>query len=901
MGCLHFFLSAAALVVLVLAAIDGAQANTMVSGTVYCDQCKDGERSLFDYPVNGIKVQVACSDSNGQVTMSREQTTNWFGNYAVRFDGTPDLRGCYAKVSSSGEGSCGIPAGPAQSLKLVFSMFDMEMYAVDSLLTQPAQPMSYCPKSPNPVPSPVITPAPPRQVAPDPPRQVAPAPPRQVTPAPPRQVTPSSPPPYRLPPIAPLPPMPHLPPLPPMPHLPQLPPMPHLPPLPPLPRLPPMPPVPFLEATACPHQSWTRPEYRCYWRAVRPDTKVAVVFGLPAAERYGTDLTLWQGLQGRGDPYRTLLRESITAFLNSYNSLQYTYNTFAVVQQMNSGLMGSQRNVLYTALRFIRANSGHGRATCKFTAFLLKPEKEMIISSSSAMVKPSVPHISSLLLLILLFTLSSLPCTSAASKLSLEEATIDDMQLAFKHNQLTSRQLVQYYLAQIRKLNPVLKGILEVNPDALSLADKADYERKTKAPVSLLSKLHGIPILVKDNIATKDKMNTTAGSLALLGSVVPRDAGVVQKLRKAGAIILGKASLSEWSHFRSNAAPSGWNARGGYGLNPYTFSDPCGSSSGSAISVAANMVSVSLGTETDGSILCPSGYNSVVGIKPTIGLTSRAGVVPISQRQDTVGPICRTVADAAYVLDAIAGIDHNDIATIETSKYIPRGGYAQFLRRDGLRGKRIGILRTFYEFGNDTSLAQTFEKHLNTMRKGGAVLVDNLKVANFSEIYFSNDEDIALSVECKISLNAYLKELVASPVRSLADVIAFNNKHRKQEKIKEYGQDLLIAAEATNGFGKTEKQTLLNFARWTRNGLVRLVTQKKLDAVVTPKSDFSKLLAIAGAPGVTVPAGFENNGRPAGICFGGLRGSEPKLIEIAYAFEQATKIRKRPTFKGLKF
>ncbi|XP_062019475.1 probable amidase At4g34880 [Rosa rugosa] len=359
----------------------------------------------------------------------------------------------------------------------------------------------------------------------------------------------------------------------------------------------------------------------------------------------------------------------------------------------------------------------------------------MIISSSTAMAK--FPHISCLLLL---FTLSSLPETFAARRLSLKEATIDDLQLAFKHNQLTSRQLVQYYLAQIRKLNPVLKGVLEVNPDALHLADKADYERRTKAPVSLLSKLHGIPILVKDNIATKDKMNTTAGSFALFGSVVPRDAGVVEKLRKAGAIILGKASLSEWSHFRSTKTPSGWSARGGYGLNPYTFSEPCGSSSGSAISVAANLVAVSLGTETSGSILCPSSLNSVVGLKPTVGLTSRAGVVPISLRQDTVGPICRTVADAAYVLDAIAGIDHNDIATIETSKFIPKGGYAQFLRRDGLSGKRIGILGAFHDFGNDTSLAQTFEKHLNTLRKGGVVLVDNLEIANLTEIYSRSDE-----------------------------------------------------------------------------------------------------------------------------------------------------------------
>ncbi|BFG42275.1 hypothetical protein CerSpe_285490 [Prunus speciosa] len=325
MDWLEKFILAALLIL--AAAIDGAQADTMVSGTVFCDQCKDGERSLFDYPINGVKVQVACSDSNGQITMSREETTNWFGNYAVKFDGTPDLSGCFAQVSSTGQGSngCGVSAGPAQSLRLMFRMFDMAMYAVDSLLTQPAQPMSFCPRSANPV---------------------APTPPTPARPLP-NPVTPASPPPFRLPP------------------LPKLPP---LPPLPPLPTLPPMPPVPFLEATACPHQQWTLPEHNCYWRAVSPDTKVAVVFGLEAARRYGTDLTLLQGLQGRGEPYRTLLREGITAFLNSYNSLQFPYNSIAVVQHLNYGLMGSNRNVLFTALRFIRANSGYGRVPCKFTA-----------------------------------------------------------------------------------------------------------------------------------------------------------------------------------------------------------------------------------------------------------------------------------------------------------------------------------------------------------------------------------------------------------------------------------------------------------------------------------------------------------------------------------------------------
>ncbi|KAK7860745.1 putative amidase [Quercus suber] len=450
---------------------------------------------------------------------------------------------------------------------------------------------------------------------------------------------------------------------------------------------------------------------------------------------------------------------------------------------------------------------------------------------------------SSLLLILLATTSSSAQAIKAAHGFSsIKEATVKDIQLAFKQNQLTSRKLVELYLKQISRLNPVLKGVLEVNPDALYQADKADHERKFKAHGSL-SPLHGIPILLKDNIATKDKLNTTAGSYALLGSVVQRDAGVVTKLRKAGAIILGKATLSEWSQYRSNAVPSGWNARKGQGKSPYTMGDPCGSSSGSAISVAANMAAVSLGTETDGSILCPSSNNLVVGIKPTVGLTSRAGVIPISPRQDSVGPICRTVADAVYVLDAIVGIDHYDNATIETSQYIPKGGYAQFLKTNGLRAKRVGIVRDFYNIGNDTIATQI--------------------------------------------------ELVVSPVRSLADLIAFNKENSKLERL-DYGQDLFIKAESTNGIGNAEKAALLNLAKLTREGFVKLMTKNKLDAIVTPGNIVSRVLAIGGFPGVIVPAGYGSDRKPFGLCFGGLKGSEPKLIEIAYGFEQATKIRKPP-------
>ncbi|CAI9781984.1 unnamed protein product [Fraxinus pennsylvanica] len=294
------------------AAIYGVHGYGLVTGTVFCDQCKDGQISLFDYPLYGIKVGIACPGSDGQVTMWREETTNWLGSYAIKFEGIPDLSGCYAQVSGNAQGSsgCGAAVGPAMYPRLMFRMFDMEMYAVDPLLSQPAQPMPFCSSSTSPV--------------------VAPAPPVRL-----------------------------------------LPPVPRIPPLPPLPPLPPMPPVPSLEASACPHQKWMMPEYKCYWKVVSPDTKVAVIFGLIASRRYGTDMTLWEGMNGRGDPYLTLLREGTTALLNSYSSIQFPYHPLDVIQHMNWALMGSTRQVLHTALSFLRANSGTSTgtsaATCRFT------------------------------------------------------------------------------------------------------------------------------------------------------------------------------------------------------------------------------------------------------------------------------------------------------------------------------------------------------------------------------------------------------------------------------------------------------------------------------------------------------------------------------------------------------
>ncbi|KAJ8453006.1 hypothetical protein Cgig2_014769 [Carnegiea gigantea] len=466
----------------------------------------------------------------------------------------------------------------------------------------------------------------------------------------------------------------------------------------------------------------------------------------------------------------------------------------------------------------------------------------------------------------------------------IKEVTIDELQAGFKQNKLTSRELVEFYVSQIKKLNPTLRAVIEVNPDALEQAQRADKERRDKARNSdggadHLPMLHGIPILLKDSIATKDMMNTTAGSFALLGKIVAKDAGVVQRLRQAGAIIPGKASLSEWAHFRSSLAPSGWCARTGQGKatsglkekehdhcsilqNPHNLSaDPCGSSSGSAIAAAANIVAVTLGTETDGSILCPSTYNSVVGIKPTVGF------------------------------------DADDYeATKKVADYIPRGGYAQFLKPHGLQGKSLGIVRNpFFNYLIKGSLMDvTFKRHLLTLRESGAVLLNNLEIPNIDAIISSDAETTALHAEFKLAINSYLKQLVKSPVRSLADLIQFNKRFAKKEKLKEYGQDIFIAAEATNGIGPKEKKALSEMAKRSRDGFEKVMKENKLDAIVTPNSYFSGVLAIGGFPGINVPAGYDEQGVPFGICFGGLTVTEPTLIEIAYAFEQATKIRNPP-------
>ncbi|PKA51044.1 Glutamyl-tRNA(Gln) amidotransferase subunit A, chloroplastic/mitochondrial [Apostasia shenzhenica] len=493
--------------------------------------------------------------------------------------------------------------------------------------------------------------------------------------------------------------------------------------------------------------------------------------------------------------------------------------------------------------------------------------------------------------------LMALPQDREQRTFDFEEATIADIQAAFAAGRLTSSQLVSYYLRRISSLNPRLRAVIEVNPDALSEAARTDSQRA--AGTAVPSPLHGIPVLVKDNIATRDKLNTTSGSLALLGSVVPRDAGVVDRLRRAGAIIIGKASMSEWDNFRSLNVPLGWNPRSGEGQNPYPGADgPCGTSSGSAIAVAANMATVSLATDLDGAISCPASMNSVVGLKPTPGLTSRSGIVPISPRLETVGPMGRTVADTAALLDAIAGFDPLDAEkTMAGKQFIPAGGFVKMLNAEGLKGKRLGILRRpFFNFSKGSVEATTFATHFETMTKKGAILVDIVEMKNLEIMIdqLESGEVTALLAEFKLSVNAYLKQLVSSSVRSLADVIEFNKKHSVEERMEEFGQAIFLASERTNGLGEAEKAAISRMEKLSKEGMEDTMKEQKLDAVVYDSCEADHAMAIGGFPIINVPAGYSSSGAPFGIAFAGLKGSDAKLIEIAYAFEQATNVRKLP-------
>ncbi len=494
----------------------------------------------------------------------------------------------------------------------------------------------------------------------------------------------------------------------------------------------------------------------------------------------------------------------------------------------------------------------------------------------------------------------------------LEEKSISELQDALTAGIWTSHELVAMYLARIEALDrqgPTLRAVLEINPDVFALADALDVERRERGP---RGPLHGIPLLLKDNIATADRMETTAGSLALLGSRPQRDAFVVSQLREAGAVILGKTNLSEWANFRSTTSSSGWSARGGQTLNPYVLDrSPCGSSSGSAVAVAANLATVALGTETDGSILCPAALNGIVGIKPTSGLTSRAGVIPIAHSQDTVGPFGRTVADAAILLGVLTGVDERDAATSGSAGLFLRD-YTHFLDRYGLRGARIGIPSQVYT-GYSPKIDVVLHTVIGQLRDLGAVIVDPADIPTAKHMNESKSEEKVLTYEMKADLNAYLAELISSPVNSLAEIIAFNLVHAESELIY-FGQEHLLAAEATSGLHDPAYLAALaeNRRLAREEGIDAVMDEYQLDALVSPTIGLpcridlvngdtfaggsSQPTALAGYPAISVPA-CQVAGLPVGLTFMGRAYSEPMLIKLAYAFEQGTHARRTPQYR----
>src|ERR1051325_9446865 len=498
---------------------------------------------------------------------------------------------------------------------------------------------------------------------------------------------------------------------------------------------------------------------------------------------------------------------------------------------------------------------------------------------------------------------------SAVAASDLDELTITDLQGALQSGKYTSRQFVEKYLDRIKNIDrngAGLNSVIEVNPDAESIAANLDRERKERGA---RGPLHGIPILIKDNIDTADRMMTTAGSLALVGSKPSQDAFVAKRLRDAGAIILGKTNLSEWANFRSNHSSSGWSGRGGQTKNPYALDrNPCGSSSGSGAAVAANLCAAAIGTETDGSVVCPSSANSLVGIKPTVGLISRAGIIPISHSQDTAGPMARTVRDAALLLGALTGVDPRDEAT-NASRGDSFTDYTQFLDREGLRGMRLGIARKY--FGFNEHVDKLLNDRLAEMKRLGAIIVDPADIPTQGK--FDDSEFEVLLYEFKADLNAYLAGLgPQAPVRTLKDVIEFNEKNHARE-MPYFGQDIMTKAEAKGPLtSKPYLQALQKNHLLTRvQGIDFVMKKNRLDALVAPTGGpawptdwingdhftggYSSASAIAGYPRVTVPAGYVF-GLPVGISFFGGAYSEPKLIKIAYAFEQATKARRAPKF-----
>ncbi|MDQ2855801.1 MAG: amidase [Acidobacteriota bacterium] len=492
----------------------------------------------------------------------------------------------------------------------------------------------------------------------------------------------------------------------------------------------------------------------------------------------------------------------------------------------------------------------------------------------------------------------------------LDEVTITELQSGMKSGKYTAVSLTKKYLERIQEIDkqgPAVNSVIEINPDALAIAAALDRERKDRG--SSRGPLHGIPVLIKDNIDTADRMMTTAGSLALLGSTPAQDSFVAKRLRESGAVILGKTNLSEWANFRSNHSSSGWSGRGGQTRNPYVLDrNPCGSSSGSGAAAAANLCTVAIGTETDGSVVCPSSANSLVGIKPTVGLISRAGIIPISHSQDTAGPMCRSVTDAAILLGVLTGVDPRDPAT-DAGKGKVLTNYTGFLDPNGLKGARLGIVRK--SFGFNDAVDKLMDDLIAEMKKLGAVIVDPAEIPTAGK--FDDSELEVLLYEFKAGLNAYLGALGAkTPVHSLQAIIDFNDKHRDKE-MPFFGQDLFIKAEAKGPLtDKAYLDALKQNHELTRDqGIDFVLREHKLDALIAPTGGpawptdwvngdhftggYSSASAVAGYPHITVPAGYVH-GLPCGMSFFASAYSEPALLKLAYAFEQATKVRRTPQF-----
>jgi amidase len=494
-------------------------------------------------------------------------------------------------------------------------------------------------------------------------------------------------------------------------------------------------------------------------------------------------------------------------------------------------------------------------------------------------------------------------CTGANQDFS--ETSIADLHDQMQRGEISSAELVDWYIERIEALDqagPGLNAIIEINPDARGIAASLDREWQSSGP---RGPLHGIPVVLTANINTSDQMYTSAGSLALAEHVPDEDAFIVKRLRNAGAVILAKANLSEWANFRSTRSSSGWSSVGGQTLNPYdTARSPCGSSSGSGVAVAANLTAVAIGTETDGSVVCPSGINGIVGIKPTLGLVSRSGIIPIAHSQDTAGPMARSVRDAAILLTTMTGVDADDPATADAEIH---HDYSANLTADGLNGKRIGVIRSYHGAGSNPKVEEIYEASIAALKAQGAEIVDDISIET-GDMY--DDEYEVLLYEFKADLKAYF-EASGAAVESLTDVIAYNEAHA-DAVMPEFGQDIFLLADKKGPLtDEVYLAALENSKRVAQSGIDGALDEHDLDALVAPTNGpawmidhvngdsfsigSSSLAAISGYPSVTVPAGFVS-GLPIGLSFIGKPWNEKQLIEMAYAFEQATGVRRAPAF-----